>query len=392
MPTHKQSLPTSADVVIIGGGIIGASVAYYLAKHGAQNTILLEKGVMGGGSTGKCVGGIRSQFSTQINLEFSKLSRAVFDHFEDEFGVDPDFRRAGYLFLATEEQHWEVLKANAELMALNGLSVELLDPVAIKRRWPFIRADDLLGGSYTANDGHAGPHEVLQGFIRAANKLGVLLREGVEVTGIQVKAGQVRGVTTSTGQQIHTQVVVNAAGPYAGRVASLAGLKVPVRPLRRQIFFTNAFEDLPLRLPLIIDLGQGWYIRREGVGLLLSGPQDAKSSFNEQVDFEAKEWTATRSIHRVPILEKAAIARGWAGLYEISPDHHAILGEFPEVGGFVCANGFSGHGFQHSPAVGMLVSEWVVEGRCRTLDIHPLRPQRFREVDLIHEPLTAFHD
>ena len=252
--------------------------------------------------------------------------------------------------------------------------------------------DDLVGGAYTAHDGYAGPYEVLKGFISGARRLGAILREGVEVVGIDVERGRMQGVQTSTGKRVKTQVVVNASGPYAAKVAALAGLDLPVRPLRRQIFFTDPFENLPPAFPLVIDLEHGWYMRREGEGLLLAGPQDSESSFGEQVDFEGKEWAATRSIHRVPILKRARIARGWAGLYEISPDNHAIIGEFPEVEGFICANGFSGHGFMHSPAAGILVAELIVEGKVKTLNIHPLRPQRFQEGDLIREPLTAFHD
>jgi sarcosine oxidase subunit beta len=169
----------------------------------------------------------------------------------------------------------------------------------------------------------------------------------------------------------------------------MVGLDLPVRPLRRQIFFTDFFEALPLLIPVTIDLGTAWYMRREGKGLLLSGSQDKKSSFNEQVDFEAREWAAARSLHRVPVLETARIVRGWAGLYEISPDHHGIIGSFPEPRGFVCANGLSGHGFQHSPAVGMLVAELILEGKTKILDISPLRPTRFREGKLVYEPLTA---
>jgi sarcosine oxidase subunit beta len=172
----------------------------------------------------------------------------------------------------------------------------------------------------------------------------------------------------------------------------MVGLDLLVRPLRRQLFFTDVFEELPSLFPIVIDLEHSWYMRREGKGLLLAGPQDTESSFNEKVDFRAQEWTAARSLHRVPVLESARIARGLAGLYAISPDHHAILGPFPEIKGFICANGFSGHGFQHSPAVGMLTAELIAEGQAKTLDIHPLRPQRFREGDLIYEPLTAFRD
>jgi len=387
-----RPLPSSAEVVIIGGGIIGVSIAYYLAKKGAGKVVLLERGIMGEGSTGKCAGGIRTQFSTEINIRFSLLSLKVFEGFQAEFGVNPEFHPVGYLFLAAQERQWQVLKETAQRMQGMGLDVKLLDPDEIQRQWPFLRVDDLLGGSYTKGDGYAGPYEVLQGFAKGARRLGALLREGTEVTRIHVKKGQVQAVEVATGERVLTPVVINAAGPYAGQVAAMVGLDLQVRPLRRQLFFTDPFDELPSRFPLVIDLEHGWYMRREGEGLLLAGPQDAESSFNERVDFEAQEWTAARSLHRVPILERARIARGWAGLYAISPDHHAIIGPFPEIEGFICANGFSGHGFQHSPAVGILVAELIVEGQAKTLDIHPLRPQRFREGDLIYEPLTAFRD
>lgn len=386
------TLPSRADVVIIGGGIIGTSIAYYLSKKGVKDVLLLEKCFLGAGTTGKCVGGIRTQFSTKINIEFSLLSRKIFDRFEAEFGVDPEFHPIGYLFLATRDAQWEILKANAGLMRTFDLKTQLLDPGEIQLRWPVLRVDDLLGGSYTEKDGFAGPYEVLRGFTAKARQLGAVIREGIEVTGIQIKNGRVHAVRTFEGEKVITPIVVNAAGPYASRIAHMVGLDLPVRPLRRQLFFADHFEGIPSQLPMVIDLEYGWYIRREGRGLLLAGPQDSESSFNQDVDFDGQEWTAGRSLHRVPILEHSRITRGWAGLYEISPDHHAILGSFPELKGFICANGFSGHGFQHSPATGLLVAELIVEGEARTLDIHPLRPQRFREEDLVFEPLTAFRD
>jgi sarcosine oxidase subunit beta len=386
----NQPLPDRADVVIIGGGIVGASIAYYLAKKSVQTVLLLERGTIGGGTTAKCVGGIRTQFSTEINIQFSLLSREIFAGFEVDFGVDPEFHQIGYLLLAADEEQWKILDLSRRLMMGMNLEVELLEPEEIRRNWPFLWIEDLVGGSYTPLDGYAGVHEVLQGFVKGAKRLGAILRERVEVVGIEVEAWKVKGVQTSAGGLVRTQVVVNAAGPNAARVAALAGLDLPVRPLRRQVFFTEPFGELPAVFPLIIDLQHGWYMRREGKGLLLSGPQDSESSFYEEVDFEGQEWTAARSLHRVPILERARIGGGWAGLYEISPDNHAIIGSYPEIKGFICANGFSGHGFMHSPAAGLLVAELIVEGKAQTLDIHPLRPARFREGDLIHEPLTAF--
>lgn len=388
----KRDVPERADVVVIGGGIIGASVAYYLGLKGVSEVVLLERGMLGQGSTGKCAGGIRSQFSTEINVEFSVLSRSVFDSFQEGFGLDPEFHRVGYLFLASQEDQWAQLRSNARLLGCRGLAPELLGPHEIARRWPFLEVRDLLGGSYSADDGYAGPYEVLQGFAKGARKLGARLLEGVEVTSIRVSKKRVLGVGTSQGTFVAAPWVVNAAGPQAALVAAMAGLELPVRPYRRQLFFTDPFADLPEQFPLTIDLELGWYMRREGKGLLLSGPQDEESSFNENVDFDSKEWTAERSLHRCPVLEKAHIARGWAGLYEVSPDHHAIIGEFPELKGFLCVNGFSGHGFQHSPAAGMVAAELIVEGRASSIDIRPLRPTRFREGDLIHEPLTAIRD
>jgi len=388
----NHNLPKRADVIIIGGGIIGVSIAYYLAKKGVKNVLLLERDMMGEGSTGKCAGGIRTQFSTEINVQFSLISRRVFGRFQEEFGVNPEFHQTGYLFLTADELRLRDLQLNAQLMKTLDAEVELLDSKEIQSRWSFLRVDDLVGGSYTAQDGYAGPYEILRGFIKGARRLGAMLRQPVEVKAIQLKRGQIQAVETSTGKRVKTPVVVNAAGPYAASVAALVGLNLPVRPLRRQIFFTDAFNDLPSIFPMVIDLEHGWYMRREGKGLLLAGPQDSESSFNETVDFEGQQWTAAKSMHRVPLLQRARIARGWAGLYDLSPDHHAIIGAFPELKGFVCANGFSGHGFQHSPAAGMLVAELIAEGKAKTLDIHPLRPQRFREGDLIHESLVAFLD
>ncbi|MBU0697974.1 MAG: FAD-binding oxidoreductase, partial [Proteobacteria bacterium] len=178
-------------------------------------------------------------------------------------------------------------------------------------------------------------------------------------------------------------------GPWAGQLAAKAGLNLPVEPLQRHLFFTDTFDELPDMFPMIIDINSGWYLKREGRGLLLGGPV-GENSFSHNVAFDAQEWTAAESIRCVPVLERARIVRGWVGHYEITPDHHAVIGAFPELENFICAAGFSGHGFQHAPAAGMIVAELIVDKRARTEDIYPLRPARFRENDLIYEPLTAF--
>jgi sarcosine oxidase subunit beta len=352
----------------------------------------LEKDTLGAGSTGKCAGGIRMLFTTGINIRFSLLSSKIFENFRSEFDVDPEFHRVGYLFLARGERDWTILKDSARRLRNMGIEVRLLDREGLKDQWSFLNVDDLLGGAYTPRDGYAGPYEVLQGFAKGARRHGVMVKEGVEVAGIRHEAGRVAGIVTSRGETVAAPMVVNAAGPRAARLGDMLGLEIPVRPLRRQVFFTDPFTFLPRETPLVIDLEHGWYMRREGSGLLLAGPQDAKSSFNEGVDFEGRTWTAERSMHRVPVLKDAKIVRGWAGLYAISPDHHAIIGSFPEMEGLICANGFSGHGFQHSPAVGVLVSELIAEGQASSMDIGALRPDRFRDGAFIHEPLTAFRE
>ncbi len=381
----------TADIVIIGGGIIGVSIAYHLALKRAGRIILLEKGQLGEGSTSRCAGGIRAQFSTRINILFSLESMKTFERFEEEFGVNPEFKRTGYLFLATTELEMEVFKATTNLQRELGIPVEFLNRVEIKARWPYLRTDDILGGTFSSRDGYAGPNEVLSGFVRGAKREGVKIFEGEEAVGISVKKGRVEGVKTKK-EEISTPMVVNAGGPFASSIGEMAGVRIPVKPLRRQIFVTAPFHLTDRAIPLTIDIHRGWYFRQEVDGLLLSGPLDHEPSFNLNIDYEAMVEASENAMDRVPVLEKARIARGWAGLYEISPDNHAILGNVPNVEGFILANGFSGHGFQHSPAVGKVIAELIVEGRASTIDITPLSIERFEKGEWIREPLTAFKD
>jgi len=380
-----------ADVVIIGGGIIGLSIAYHLGQRKAGRIVLLEKGQLGEGSTSRCVGGIRSQFSTEINIRFSLESMKTFERFEEEFGINPEFRKIGYLFLATTTSEMEVFKENIKLQKGFHIPVEWMDADAIRKQWPYLKMDDILGGTFCARDGYAGPSEVLSGFVGGAKRAGVKIYEGTEAKEILVDQGRVMGVRTSEGE-ISSPVVVNAGGPYASLVAEMAGLHIPVKPLRRQVFVTAPFHLTDRIFPLTIDFHRGWYFRQEVDGLLLSGPLDKEPSFNTSTDYEAMVEASENAIYRVPALEKARIARGWAGLYEISPDNHAILGKVPCLEGFILANGFSGHGFQHSPAVGKVISELIIEGKATTIDISSLSIDRFERGKLILESMTAFKE
>jgi sarcosine oxidase subunit beta len=380
----------TADIIIIGGGIIGASIAFHLTGKGTKGIILLEKGMLGEGSTAKCVGGIRTQFSTEVNIRFSLESLKTWDHFEEITGVDLGFKKVGYLFLATTENEWTLFQANAHLLRTFSIPVELLSPEEIQHRWPYLKVDDLRGGTFCPGDGHAGPYEALTGFIKGARQGGVKIHEGTEVQQILQKRGRIVGVGTSRGT-IAAPIVINAAGPQAAEVGKMAGVEVPVKPYRRQIFFTGPFPWIPDPIPLVIDFHRGWYFRREGPGLLLSGPKDDFPSFNVKVDYDAMVEVAENSVARVPVLEKAEINRGWAGSYEISPDNHAILGEAPGVKGLFLANGFSGHGFQHSPAVGQVMAD-LIFGKQPFIDVSRLSIERFRKGLLIQEPLTAFKE
>jgi len=381
----------TADVVIIGGGIIGLSIAYHLALKKAGRIVLLEKGQLGEGSTSRCVGGIRTQFSTEINIRFSLESLKTFERFKDEFGVDPEFKKIGYLFLATTEEEVEIFYQNAKLQKKFDIPVEFLNGEEIGARWPYLRTDDVLGGTFCSWDGYAGPSEVLSGFACCARSLGVKIYEGTEVLGISLVRGKIHGVKTRH-EEILTDVIVNAGGPYAASIGKMAGIEVPIKPLRRQVFVTAPFHFTGNAIPLTIDFQRGWYFRREGDGFLLSGPVDLEPSFDLSVDYEAMADASEKAMYRVPILERARIARGWAGLYEISPDHHAILGKVPEVEGFILANGFSGHGFQHSPAVGKVIAELIVEEKTTTLDISSLSIDRFIKGELIFESMTVFKE
>jgi len=381
----------TAEVVIIGGGVIGVSIAYHLATKKAGRIVLFEKGQVGEGSTSRCVGGIRTQFSTEINIRFSLESLKTFERFEEEFGVNPEFKRIGYLFLATTESEMEVFKKNVSLQKKFNIPVELLNPDEIRVRWPYLRMDDIQGGTFCPWDGYAGPSEVLSGFATAAKRVGVKIYEGAEVTGISLAKGKIRGVKTRD-EEVSAPVVVNAGGPYAASVGNMVAVKIPVKPLRRQIFITASFPLSDHPIPLTIDFYRGWYFRQEVDGLLLSGPLDPEPSFNLNIDYQAMAEASENAMYRVPVLEKARIARGWAGLYEISPDHHAILGKIPEVDGFILANGFSGHGFQHSPAVGKVIAELILDGKANTIDISSLSIERFEKGDLILEPMTAFKE
>jgi sarcosine oxidase, subunit beta len=369
--------PRTADVVIIGAGAIGCSIAYHLGLRGAQNVVVLEQEFVGSGTTSKAAGGIRVQFPTDVEITFSIESLEFFKRFHEEMGVNPHLRQVGYLFLLGSERDVDQYKRQIALQRQYGLDVRWLTPSDAKAIVPQLRVDDLLAAVYSPQDGYADPHTVVQGYTTKARERGVKILEQTEVTGIRLERDRVVGVDTTSGP-IDTRLVVNAAGPWALRIAEMVGVKVPVFPRRRHIFVTDPFSDFVNPSPLVIDRTSGFYCRTEGRSVLMS-PGDAQEvqGYKVTIDWDMAEEAARKAVHRVPVLERAGIMSGWAGLRPLTPDEHAIIDYLPGVEGLLCAIGFCGHGFQHSPAAGKAVAEWILDGH-PSLDISALSFARFQ--------------
>jgi sarcosine oxidase, subunit beta len=382
-------MPETADVVIIGGGIVGSSVAWHLTESGCRNVLVIERETQQGmGSTGKSMGGVRAQFSTAVNIRMSLYSIPIFAAFPEITGHPSEYKSHGYLFAATTPAHLAYLRRNFELQTSLGLKrVEMLSREEIVARVPQLRNDDILGGSFCATDGFVDPYSVMKGFMAAAVERGARLWRGVEVTGIDVDADGVAGVRTSRGD-IASRTVVNAAGPWAAGVARMAGAELPIVPLRRMLVPTEPFPGLPDRLPMVIDMSTGFHFRPEGLGLLMAwNDPEETPGFKTAFDPAFIEKILTHAVNRVPCFEELQVNphRAWAGLYAVSPDHHAIIGPAPGVPGLFFANGFSGHGVMHSPATGRITADLILHGSTPLLDARDLNLARFAEGRTLEE-------
>jgi sarcosine oxidase subunit beta len=379
----------TADVVIIGSGVVGSSVAYHLAQAGCTNVLVVEREPhQGKGSTGKSMGGVRAQFTTPVNIQMSLYSINFFAKFDEIVGHPADYRAHGYLFCATNEKHLEYLKTNRERQIALGLkNVELITPADILNMVPQLRIDDIVGGTFCPTDGFVDPHSVMIGFMLNSREKGVRLLLDTLVTGINVENNQISGVETTRGL-VTTRTVVNAAGAWAAEVARMAGVELPVEPLRRQLVPTEAFDLLPARFPMVIDMSTGFHFRREGKGILMAW-NDPKETPGFKTDFEPSfvETILTHAAARVPCLAEAQVnpRRAWAGLYEMTPDHHAIIGPAPDVRGLYFANGFSGHGVMHAPASGRITADLILHGRSDIIDASQLSLERFKQGHLLEE-------
>jgi sarcosine oxidase subunit beta len=374
----------TADAVIVGAGIVGASVAYHLTGHGVKKVVLLEReSAQGRGSTGKSLGGVRAQFATEVNIRMSMYSIPVFANFKEITGTDSGYKSHGYLFVAAREEHLAHLRANlGRQQALGVANASMQSREEVLARVPLLEGDDILGGSFCPTDGFVDPWSVMNGFTEKALERGARLKRGAAVTGIEVERGSVRAVAVD-GERIETRVVVNAAGAWGAKVAALAGASLPVTPSRRILVPTEPFEGVPERCPMTIDMSTGFHFRPEGRGLILAwcDPQETDGEKPLIVPPEFIESILTRAVERVPRFETLEVdpRKAWAGFYEVTPDHHAILGPAPEVEGLYYANGFSGHGVMHSPATGRIVADLIVRGETDLIDWRDLSVTRFAE-------------
>jgi sarcosine oxidase subunit beta len=389
------------DAIVIGGGIVGLSAAHYLADRGVGVT-LYEKGSLGMGSTSRSAGGIRSQFSTAVNVELSLASKAVWNRFEERFGVDIEYRKNGYLFLARSEETAEQFRENVRMQRELGADSEFLAPAEATEHCPGLQAEQFVGATFNPDDGIADPNLAVQGYARAARDGGVdirtktavvdVLREGDAVVGVERETDDGSGTDP---ERHEADVVVNAAGAWARQVAAMAGVDLPIAPRRRQVAVVDPSEPVPESVPLTIDLETGSYFRPEREGVALVGghfggtdPDEDPDRYDDDMDLSyattAVEHAADYADYFGP---ETRIRRGWAGLYAVTGDHHPIVEE--TVPGFVTAAGFSGHGFQHAPATGRIVAELVCDGEASLVDVSELSSDRFEDGEELVERNVA---
>lgn len=353
----------SADVVVIGGGATGASIAYHLTEVGVTDVVLVERNELASGSTSKSAGGIRAQFADGLNVQIALRSIAEFERFEERFEVPIDFRQVGYLFLLDDENDVERFRRALELQHLYGVpSEELLVEEAVARV-PQIDADGLLHAFYCALDGYATPEAVVRGYAGAGAARGLRIRQGDPVVAIERDGERIRAVETVSAR-IATDAVVCAAGAWSRDVAALCGVELPVEGEPRWLHFSPQSGGLPDTCPLTVDFSSGFYFHREGQGLVFGGRE------------QTLEALAEPAIRRLPVIEGLEIQSSWWGYYEVSPDNNAIVGEAGSPSRFLYATGFSGHGFQQSPAVGEYVAA-LVAGTEPALDLSPFSLDRF---------------
>jgi len=365
-----------ASAVVIGGGVMGASIAYHLAAAGVRDVILVERDELASGSTSKAAGGVRAQFSDELNIQLGARSLEAFGRFQEETGYDIGLHRVGYLFLLSTPQEVASFEESVRLQNSLGVPSRMITPKEAHRLSPLVSTDGLLAAAFSPDDGHCTPEAVVHGYASAARALGARILRHTEVTGIELQGEHITAVSTTLGR-IATNTVICAAGPWSKAVGAMAGVDLPVVPLRRQIAFTEPVAGLRSDLPMTIDFTTSLYFHAEGPGLLLgmSDPDERPGFATDPHDRWIPALYAAME-QRAPALLDLRRTGGWAGLYEITPDHNALIGEATSVSRFLYATGFSGHGFLQGPAVGEVIRDLYL-GRVPFVDVSPLSAGRF---------------
>lgn len=368
---------------MVGGGIVGVATAYHLAEAGVRDVVLVEREHgLGLGSTGKCAGGFRHQFSSEVNVRLSLESVRMIRTFTATHGLPLDVHVDGYLFLARDAATWDGYRAAAAMQRRLGARVELLDAAACAELVPGLAVDDVVGATFGPDDGIADPSGLVNGYATLARRAGVVIGTGVTATALSTSAdgGRVTGVETSAGA-IAAPLVCVAAGVWSRALCATAGVELRVEPHPRQLAQTTDFVGRPARRTLVVDTSTMFFFHREGTGVLMGLPparDDATFSTGPDPAFLADELLPV-AVRVLPAVEAAGLATTWVGLYEMTPDHHPLIGRIEAVDGLLVATGYSGHGFQHGPITGRLLAEIATTGAARTVDIHDLRPERFAE-------------
>ena len=365
-----------ASAVIIGGGVMGTSIAYHLAAAGVRDVVLVERDELASGSTSKAAGGVRAQFSDELNIQLGARSLEAFGRFQEEIGYDIGLHRVGYLFLLSTPDAVDSFAAGVRLQNSRGVPSRLITPEEARRLSPLISTDGLLAAAFSPKDGHCTPEAVVHGYAAAARDLGARILRHTEVTCIELQGTSITAVSTTLGR-IATGTVICAAGPWSRAVGAMAGVQLPVVPLRRQIAVTEPVAGLRPDLPMTIDFTTSLYFHAEGPGLLLgmSDPDEQPGFATDPHDRWIPRLAAAMQ-QRAPALLDLRRTGTWAGLYEITPDHNALIGEATSASLLLYATGFSGHGFLQGPAVGEVIRDLYL-GRVPFVDVSPLSADRF---------------
>jgi sarcosine oxidase, subunit beta len=376
--TRGSGLPERARVVVVGGGVIGTSIAFHLAEAGVPDIVLIERDELGAGSTSKAAGGVRAQFSDTLNVQLGARSLRAFADFGARPGQEIDFRAVGYLFLLSRAEDVAAFERSVALQNQFGVPSRLIDPAEAKRLSPPIDTDGLLAAAFSPDDGLATPEAVVQGYAAAARRHGAHIETACELLDVRLRGEVIQAVVTSKGE-VETPALVCAAGAWSRRVGAMVGVDLPVTPYRRQVLLTEPVAGLPERLPMTIDFASSFYFHREGPGLLMGmSLDDEPPGFNLARDDAWIPRLAEVLARRAPSLADLGIAGGWAGLYEVTPDHNALIGEAPRPTRLLYATGFSGHGFLQGPAIGEVMRDLFL-GRQPPVDVAPLAADRFQQ-------------